>query len=269
MTAMAFKLRGEPDQRLDLSALTPDRLNGLSEAAVAALPLHMGKTPVTVGDVFRIIMGDVADIRIDGSERLDHVGAGLTRGRLTVEGGVGAYAGRAMAGGELKIQGNAGPYAGSILSGGLVHIGGEAGDFLGGPRPGEMRGMRGGTVAAAGRAGDRAGDRMRRGLIVIGGDAGDFPGSRMIAGTVAILGGCGRLPGYLMRRGTIVLGGDAASWAPTFAESGVAELTVMRLIAREVKTLMPSAAVAVLEGSVRRFAGDLAISGKGEIIRPA
>lgn len=269
MTAMIFELREEPDQRLDLSAITPDSLKGLSEDAIAGLPLHTTRTPLPLGEVFRITMGDLADIRISGSGRFDNLGAGLAGGRIVVEGDAGAYAGRGMTGGELRIQGDAGPYAGSVLAGGLLHIGGNAGDFLGAPRPGEMRGMRGGTVVVAGRAGHRVGDRMRRGMIAVGGDAGDYPASRMIAGTVAILGTCGRLPGYLMRRGTLVLRGEAASWTPTFGESGVVELTVLRLIARELKAHLPAATLTGFDGPVRRLAGDLAISGKGEMIRPA
>ena len=270
MTAMIFKLKGEPDQRLDLSALTPKRLAGLDEAAVAALPVGTGKAVLRAGDVFRLTMGDPADIRISGgSARLDGVGAGLDRGRITLEGEAGAYAGRAMTGGELRIEGNAGPFAGLSMSGGLLRITGNAGDFLGAAATGELTGMRGGVIVVTGRTGHRAADRMRRGLIAIGGAAGDFPASRMIAGTVVILGDCGRLPGYLMKRGTILLGGKAAAWTPTFMESGTAPLTILRLLTRELKPLLPATApLAAFEGLVRRHAGDMAALGKGGIIMP-
>jgi formylmethanofuran dehydrogenase subunit C len=270
MSATIFKLRGEPDQRLDLSGLSGRGLARLGESEVAALVVSTGKARLTVGDVFRVTMGDTADIRIaGGSGRFDNVGNGLTGGRITVEGDVGVSAGRAMSGGELRITGSAGPHAGCAMSGGLIHIGVDAGDHLGGAPLGELMGMRGGTIVVAGRAGARAGDRMRRGMIAIGGDAGDFPASRMIAGTVAVLGNCGRLPAYLMRRGTLLLGGEAASWTPTFGESGMLELTMLRLVTRELKTLLPAGRFAGFEGPVRRFAGDMATLGKGEIIRPA
>ena len=111
---------------------------------------------------------------------------------------------------------------------------------------------------------------MQHPAMTIGGDAGDFPASRMIAGTIAISGNCGRLPGYLMKRGTILLGGKAAAWTPTFLESGTALLTVLRLLTRELKPLLPaSAPLAAFEGPVRRYAGDMAALGKGEIIQPA
>jgi formylmethanofuran dehydrogenase subunit C len=269
MTAMTFKLRGEPDQRLDLSALTAHKLAGLDESAIAALPLVTGKTAVTVGDAFRIVVGDPADIRISGGPRLDGIGTQMLRGRILVEGEAGAYAGSGMTGGELRITGTAGPFAGSAMAGGLLHIGGDAGDWLGAPETGGMMGMRGGTIVVAGAAGGRVGDRMRRGLIAIGGDAGDFPASRMIAGTIAIAGNCGRLPGYLMRRGTVLLSGKAAAWPPNFGESGLTELTMLRLITRELKALLPGISMAAFDGPVQRYAGDLAVLGKGEIIQPA
>jgi formylmethanofuran dehydrogenase subunit C len=270
MTAMIFKLRGEPDQRLDLSCLVPQRLARLSETEIAALHVGTGKARLTVGEVFRITMGDANDIQITGgSGRFDRVGAMLSGGRVVVEGSVGAEAGRAMSGGNLRIAGSTGPFAGSAMAGGLLTVGTDSGDYLGGPLPGELTGMRGGTIVVAGRAGERAGDRMRRGLIAIGGDCDDFPASRMIAGTVAILGDCGRMPGYLMRRGTILLGGKPVILTPTFTESGVTELTVLRLIVRALKAHLPGAKLAAFEGIVRRFGGDMAVLGKGEIIRPA
>lgn len=269
MTAMTFKLRSEPGDRLDLSVLTPHRLAGLDESAIAALPLNVGKAAVTVGDIFSITPGDVQDVRIlGGSERFDAIGAKLSAGRITVEGDGGAYAGRGMSGGELHIEGGAGPFAGCGMSGGLLCIRGDAGDNLAAPRLGESIGLRGGMIAVSGHAGRHAGDRMRRGLIVIAGGAGDFPGSRMIAGTLAILGDCGQMPGYLMRRGTLLLQGGAASWTTTFGDSGTGEFVALRLLTRQMKHLLPSVSFAAFDGAVRRYAGDMAALGKGELIRP-
>jgi formylmethanofuran dehydrogenase subunit C len=270
MSGTILKLRGEPDQRIDLSALTPQKLAELSESEIAALPVSTGPTALTLGEAFQITMGAPDDIRIaGGSTRLDGIGAGLTRGRIVVEGDAGAFVARGMTGGELRISGNAGPFAGSAMTGGLLHIGGDAGDWLGAAETGEMTGMSGGTIVVAGRCGARAGDRMRRGLIAIGGDAGDFAASRMIAGTVAIAGNCGRMPGYLMRRGTVLLAGEPVAWTPTFSESGLTELTMLRLITRQVSGILQGTGFAAFDGPVQRFAGDMATIGKGEIIQPA
>ena len=156
------------------------------------------------------------------------------------------------------------------MEGGRIDIHGNAGDFLGGAMPGEMQGLVNGVIIVRGDAGARAGDRMRRGLIVIEGRAGDYAGSRMIAGTLAAVGGAGNLPGYQLRRGTIILGGQVGEWTPTFVDCGPQDLTVARLVARSIKG---HGALATAErlaaGPVRRFAGDMAVLGKGEIWRVA
>ncbi|MEJ2116380.1 MAG: formylmethanofuran dehydrogenase subunit C, partial [Alphaproteobacteria bacterium] len=137
MTALTLTLRDAPPERLDLSRLTPEHLGGLSEAEIAALPVNTTRTPLTVDDVFRIEGNDAAHVCIisgaDGA-RLDNIGAGMSEGRITVEGCAGAYAGRRLNGGELTIAGDCGPFAGSGMSGGRIRIQGNAGDFLGGPR---------------------------------------------------------------------------------------------------------------------------------------
>ena len=145
-----------------------------------------------------------------------------------------------------------------------MEIGGDAGDFLGGPLAGETEGMAGGVDPRRAAAGARAGDRMRRGFILIEGEAGDYAGSRMIAGTLAIGGRAGALPGYLMSRGTILLAGGAAEMAPTFLDCGAFELVAARLIAAHVETISARLGAA-FRGPLRRYAGDLAALGKGEI----
>ncbi|WP_088343711.1 MULTISPECIES: formylmethanofuran dehydrogenase subunit C [Rhodomicrobium] len=271
MSAMIFTLRFQPEQRLDLSCLTADRLDGLSEKEILALPVSTTKQPLALGELFRVTMGEPGAIRIQAryADGLDNIGLGMRRGSIVVEGGAGAYAGRRMSGGSLTIEGDVGPFAASGMTGGRLRVEGDAGDFLGGPRSGEAQGMSGGVVVVTGRAGARAGDRMRRGVIAIGGDAGDCPGSRMIAGVLAVFGNCGERPGTLMRRGTIVLGGEAAGWPPTFVENGAVELVTLHILATELKDALPPSHLAPLKGRVRKLAGDMAVLGKGEILRLA
>jgi formylmethanofuran dehydrogenase subunit C len=128
--------------------------------------------------------------------------------------------------------------------------------------------MNGGVLHVAGSAGPRAGDRMRRGLLLIEGAAGDYAGSRMIAGTIAIGGKAGALPGYLMNRGAMLLAGGAETLAPTFVDCGVYELVAARLLAAHVAGFS-DALGAAFAGPLRRYAGDLAALGKGEIFAPA
>ena len=265
MSPLVLTLRQAPDQRLDLSPLLPHLLAGRTAAEIEKLALQTTRTPATVGDLFRLRMGDAARIRIEGAhERLDRIGHMMTDGEIVVEGDVGAQAGRLMRGGSLVIRGSAGPWAGSAMVGGRLEILRDAGDHLGGPFAGETVGMRGGAIVVRGRAGARAADRMRRGTIVVEGPCGPYAGSRMIAGTLVLLRRAGPLPGYLMKRGTIVLGAGCDGLSPTFIDCGVHALVAMRLLSDFVAPLSRRAG-ASLRAPLRRYAGDMAVLGKGEI----
>jgi formylmethanofuran dehydrogenase subunit C len=265
MKPLVLTLRERPDQRLDMSPLVPHRLAGKSTAEIAKVELQTTRVRIAVGDLFRLRLGDPSDVRIEGAcDRLDQVGHAMSDGAITVDGDVGAQAGRLMSGGSLTIRGSAGPWAGAAMTGGKIEILGAAGDHLGGPFGGETVGMRGGMIVVRGAAGDRVGDRMRRGTIVVEGSCGAYAGSRMIAGTVILLRRAGPLPGYLMKRGTIVLGGDCEQLSPTFIDCGTHGLVAMRLLADFVGAHSRRAGEC-LDRPLRRYAGDMAVLGKGEI----
>jgi formylmethanofuran dehydrogenase subunit C len=260
-----FTLRIEPDQRLDCAPLVPHRLAGLSSGEISRLPLNTTRHKITAGEVFGIRAGDLTAIRFEGgSELLDNIGEALATGSIEVDGRVGKALGRNMSGGRLTITGDAGPFAGSGMSGGHLVINGNAGDFLAAPYPGEMQGLRGGLVIVRGRAGERAGDRMRRGIIVVEKEAGDYAGSRMIAGTLLVMGSTGRLPGYLMRRGSLFLA-QPPSLSPTFLPCGAFSFGFTRLFADHLKA-ESRAAARLLRGAFERYAGDMAVLGKGEVL---
>jgi formylmethanofuran dehydrogenase subunit C len=262
---LVLTLREPPEQRLDLSPLVPDRLAGMSAAEIEKIELQTTRVRLTVGDAFRLCMGDAQHIRIENAcQRLDRIGTGMSGGEIEVIGDAGTRAGRLMTGGRLTIRGNAGHWAASGMSGGTIEIVGSAGDRLGGPVAGEVAGMRGGIVVVRGGTGTGAGDRLRRGTIIIEGSAGEYAGSRMIAGTLIVRRKVGVLPGYLMRRGTIVLGEGATMLSPTFADCGMHELVATRLMARFLKPYSGRTAD-LLNSPLRRFAGDMAVLGKGEI----
>jgi formylmethanofuran dehydrogenase subunit C len=265
---LVFTLKATPPQRLDLSPLLPHLLAGKSSKDIAAIDLATTREKLAVGDLFKIRAGSAEDIRFEGgSERFDGVGQGLQQGHIAVVGEVGVNAGRKMAGGELIISGNAGPYAGSAMAGGRLEIVGNAGDSLAAPREGEIHGMTGGLLLLRGTAGLRAGDRLRRGTILIEGDAGDWLGSRLIAGTLIVLGRAGMSPGYLMARGTIVLAKPPAL-APTFVDCGTFASSFAPVFGRFLLTESRGAA-RLFRAPLRRFAGDMAVLGKGEIFVPA
>src|ERR687884_588594 len=119
MAATLLRLRAEPDQRLDLSAITPERLHNLSRHEIAALPIGTTRVPLRLADVFAVRLGERDRIRFKGgSERFDRLGAGLRAGEIRVEGDVGQAAGIGMSGGRIEIEGSAGPPAGAVVGGG-------------------------------------------------------------------------------------------------------------------------------------------------------
>lgn len=268
MSALTFTLKASPRQRVDLSALAPERLRGLGNGEIGGCMLASGNHAIATGDLFAIAGDDASRIVIRGSTaQLDFIGRDMRAGTIEVEGDAGAYLGQGMAGGLLRVSGNAGAWAAAAMGGGRIEIDGDAGDFLGGAIPGGVRGMAGGLVIVRGRTGDRAADRMRRGIILVGGGAGDYAGSRMIAGTLAVLGDTlGNFPGFAMKRGTLLLRRLPPRMLPSFADCGVHDLGFVRLFARAVGDEGHARVVRGLGSRVRRLFGDEAAGGKGEIL---
>lgn len=258
--------KAEPPVRITLDGLIPERLAALSPAEIGRLPLAVGNRRELVGEWFRVEAGDPARLEIEGNcRRLDRIGAGMSTGSIAVAGDAGAYLGIGMSGGTLSVAGAAGFGAATDLRGGIVRIGGDAGDALGGSLPGAASGMRGGTVIVAGNAGAQAGQRLRRGLVVIGGNAGAACGAEMIAGTVVLGGSVGVHAGTAMRRGSIIALGGAARIGPTFGDCGVHDLLIVKLLARHLAGLGLGVLAARL-GPLRRWMGDAAVAGKGELL---
>ncbi len=263
-----LSLKDDVPVRLSAEGLSPERLSGLSSAEIERLPLAVGNRREYVGDWFRVRTDDEAVVTFEGPcARVDCIGAGMAAGRIVVQDDAGAYLGRGMRGGELSVSGSAGYGVATDMRGGTIRVRGNAGDAVGGSIPGSAAGMRGGAVVIDGNAGAQAGQRLKRGLIVVGGDVGPICGAEMIAGTVVIGGSAGGNPGVAMRRGTIIGLGGAAMIGPTFADCGVHDLVIFRLLARHLVTL-GLAALASRLAPFRRWAGDAAVGGKGEILVP-
>lgn len=261
-------LKDEPPVRVSARGLIPEDLGSLSAAEIERLPLAVGNRRECVGDWFRVTAGDPARLAFEGAcGRIDHIGAGMGAGTVTVEGDAGAYVGLGMRGGEVIVAGHAGHGVGTDLRGGTIRIRGNAGDAVGGSLPGAAAGMRGGTVVIGGNAGAQTGQRLKRGLIAVGGDVGPLCGAEMIAGTVVVGGIVGANPGVAMKRGTIIALGGAAMIGPTFADCGVHDLVILKLLARHLVGA-GLAALAQRFAPFRRWAGDAAVAGKGEILVP-
>lgn len=265
MSALTFTLKAEPAQRVDLTPLTPDQLTGKPLADIAAIALYSGNRKLRVGEIFEVDGNDASDIVIRNScHKLDYIGSHMKSGRIVVEGDAGDYLGFEMAGGELTVQGSVEAFAASGLRGGFMHIQGNAGDYLGGAIAGNKQGMKGGTVIVTGNAGDRVGDQMRRGVLLIEGNAGDYCATRMIAGTIGVFGKVGQYLGYGMRRGTVLLT-DMPAPHVTIVDCGAHTLPFLSLMFQSFAGL-PSQFALLKSNRVRRYAGDIANDGKGEIL---
>ncbi len=148
-------------------------------------------------------------------------------------------------------------YIGHQMSHGSIKIEGDCGDFLG-------ANMRGGSIICHGNAGDRVGDQMRRGMILIDDNAGDYCGSRMLAGTIGVYGRVGNYAGFGMKRGTILLT-KLTNLHATLQDCGAHDLPFLKLLFNAIKPLK-SKFSALDSTRVRRYGGDIACNGTGEIL---
>jgi len=265
MSVLTLTLKTQTQQRVDCSPLTPDKLAGKSVLEIAAVELQCGNRKLRTDALFDITGDDASNIGIHNSNgKLDYIGAHLHGGRITVHGSAGSYLGFQMRQGEIILHGNADAYAASGMAGGTLHVHGNVGDFLASAIPGDRKGMKGGLVIVTGNAGDRIGDQMRRGIVLIEGNAGAYCASRMLAGTIGVMGSVGEYVGFGMRRGTLLL------FAPprlhcTLQDCGSHTLPFLNLMFKSWRGL-PSKIAALDQNRVRRFAGDVANDGKGEIL---
>lgn len=269
-------LRAQPPLRIDARALVPGNLAALSTSEVAKLELSLGRDRLPLGELFDVTSSTASEtpaLTLEGDlTRFDHLGLGMTEGTLTLHGHVGHGVGLGMAGGTLAVHGNAKDLAGCSLRGGTLEVHGSVGDLAAGALPGDMDGMRGGTFIVHGHAGERLADRMRRGTLVVHGDVGDFAASRMVAGTLALGGRCGAHLAWGMRRGSVVLAGQAPSsfvenLGPTFVRVRGNADVFWQLLARDLGRV-GGPFTSLASRRFARWAGDLAVQGKGELIVP-
>ncbi|MDD5274458.1 MAG: formylmethanofuran dehydrogenase subunit C [Methylovulum sp.] len=267
MSALTFTLKTRPAQRVDMSPLVCQHLQGMEPAEIAAIELQSGKCKLRVDELFNISGSDTQTIVIKNSfEKLDFIGKDLDGGSIMVEGDAGAYLAMGIKSGDIKVSGNAGLYAGCEMKKGYLEIAGNTGDFLGGALPGNKMGMKGGLILVKGNAGERVGDHLRRGTILIEGNAGDYCGSRMTAGTIAVMGQTGRYLGYAMRRGTLLLW-NPPTLSTSFNDCGTHTLAFLPMLFKAFAALNSRFAdSAVAFNRVQRYAGDMAEMGRGEVL---
>lgn len=269
MSGLTLRLKAPATERINLDGITPAKLASLSAHEIARLNVGIEKGGLPLGDAFEISGHPSETLTIEGSGAiLDFVGGGLDGGRIRVIGNVGDYTGRKMSRGNLEIRGNTAKFLASGMTGGMIHISGNAGDNAGGFVPGDRFGMLGGIAVVGGNIGARAGEKMRRGTIIVKGKTGESAGTRMIGGTIWAEGGIGPLPGLMMRRGTLI-GPSVDSLLPTFVDCGKHDLVIVRIMSRYFKSTLGDLAPKPMPLFVRKFGGDTAAIGRGEILLPA
>jgi formylmethanofuran dehydrogenase subunit C len=256
---------------VEAECIRPDQLVGKSAAEIAQLPVQHGNAAAPLGEFFDV-RGDAADedILLEGDcTRVKWVGAGMTRGRITIRGPIGMHLGAEMEGGEIIVHGQAGDWVGAEMRGGRIHVHGNAGHLVGGAYRGSRLGMRGGVILVDGNAENEIGGTMRRGLIAIGGNTGDFAGAGMIAGSLFIFGQPGIRLGAGMKRGTIALFGpdENLKLLPTFRYACTYRPQFLEIYLRQLATWGFSVPALVGAGSFRRYSGDLVALGKGEVLQ--
>ncbi len=263
---LTLALRTPPPARVRADLLRPETLGGLTAGQVARLSLRCGRDTVLVGDLFSVSGAGGETVTLSGDlRRLDGLGAGMSSGRLVIDGPCGDHPGAGMAGGVIDVHGDAGAWAGAELAGGLLRIHGDAGARAGAGYPGARAGMTGGEIVVTGDAGEEAGAAMRRGLLIVGGVTGPGAGLRMLAGTVIALRGIGAEAGLGNRRGSLV-SGAAAQPLPGYAFATRFRPPALRLQLRRARRLGLAVGDALLDGRWARWSGDRTELGRGEIL---
>jgi formylmethanofuran dehydrogenase subunit C len=246
---LVAKLKEPLQQRADLSEVLVGSWTTLSARELSNRPVYLERDgEARLGDLFELDGQPQGRIRFVGElDQADRLGAGLSDGEVTVDGSVGRAAGLAQAGGKLDIGGDAGPRAGAAPLG-------------------FKRGMTGGELIVRGSAGAEAGAAMRRGLLVVLNAAGERAGLGMIAGTVVVFGAVGADPGLWSKRGSVVALGPITP-PPTYSYACTFQPVHLRLL---LARLHAGYGLPVrsrhLNGLYRRYSGDMAELGKGEIL---
>jgi formylmethanofuran dehydrogenase subunit C len=263
---ITLTLKEPPHVPLEAEVISPDVVAGLKPDEVRALPVFLGKRRHRL-DAFFDVDGDGGDeleVRGDAG-RVKWIGRGMTRGRVRVVGNAGMHLGAYAKGGSIEVTGDAGDWVGGEMSGGTIHVHGNAGGQVGAAYRGSISGMSGGTILIDGSAGIELGMRMRRGTIAVRGPVRDFAGLQMKGGTIVLMGGAEIRTGAWMTRGTII-SLTPVRLLPTFAYACTYNPAFLRVYARHFGPFGVSIPYDVRAGAYRRYVGDAAVPGKGEVL---
>lgn len=264
--ALTLSLTSQPEVPLEADVIAPEHLSGLSDAEVARQPLLLGNRQAELGDFFKVSGNSEGEVRVEGdASRVKLLGAGMTAGRLVIDGNAGLHLGSGMSGGEILVTGNADDWLGPEMRGGRIEVRGNARHAVGSAYRGSQVGMRGGEILVYGSAGNEVGNGLRSGLIAIGGACGDFAGVNMISGTIVVFGEMGIRCGAGMKRGSIVAM-QGAEILPTFRYAARYQPLFLRLYLRHLRDAGLPVSDTQMTGHYQRWSGDSVELNRGEVL---
>ena len=224
MPVLTLSLVKDPSVPVEVEAVIPDKIAGLSLNEVSKMLVWVGNRQLKLGDVFQVegeVASKPAELKIvfkGYTNRLWRVGEKMSAGEIEVLGDVGPYAGRKMKGGKLVVRGSTGLCLGAKMYGGVIEVFGSAGDRVGGAYRGELppKGMEDGTIIIHGDAGAEIGLGMRGGTIIVDRSCDIMPGLEMKGGTILVKGDCAGKAGARMTGGRVIIVGRLPAILPSF-----------------------------------------------------
>ena len=106
MSTLIFTFISTPTIKLNCSALTPNKLAGLSHAEIGKLKLGSHASSPVVADFFTLSGDDASQIVFKNSiAQLDYIGQQMKNGQINIEGDAGDFLGANMQNGQIICHG--------------------------------------------------------------------------------------------------------------------------------------------------------------------
>ena len=255
MAEIVLTPKGDIDIMVEAEVITPDAFANKKPAELEQLIVWQGPRELPLSEFFDVegsgsSAQDTTIIIEDDVPRVKRIGAGMSAGRIVVEGSAGMHVGSEMLGGDILVKGDAGSWAGMEMKGGMLHILGNASDHVGCAYRGSWHGMTGGRILIEGSARSQLGGGMSGGEIVVNKSVENFCAIRQSAGSIVVRGDAVRGVGAEMTGGTVVVCGHVFQPLPGFEYGG----TESDLKLGDTECL----------GEFLKFAGDYAVSARAK-----
>ncbi|MGH8120791.1 MAG: formylmethanofuran dehydrogenase subunit C, partial [Gammaproteobacteria bacterium] len=85
--SLKLTLHTAPEVPMEAALINPQHLADMNETAIAAIQLHHGNDPATIGDFFRVEGKSNGTIHLEGDlSRIKHLGSGMSGGQIHIHG---------------------------------------------------------------------------------------------------------------------------------------------------------------------------------------